>query len=347
MLLNKMEKYDVVIVGGGPGGLSAAKVLAENNKEVLVLEKNKIIGDKVCAGLINLKKIGIKIPNSILQKKFRYFKFKTPLQDIDLDVGGKFIATLDRKDLGKYMTKQAIKAGANIWKETKVDTIKKKSIILENGKDIKFNHLIGADGSNSIVRKFLNLKNDKLISAIQYKIKGKIKDMEFHFNPKKIGPGYVWAFPYKNYFSVGSGGDLSKNKLVGMKDIKNYLDLYCKENNFDTKDSKFECAVINYDYKGHEFGNIFLVGDAGGFTPGLLGDGINPAIISGMEVANKILNKNHKFDDINRILRIKKVEEGILKSLELSKILTEIEIEFLFASLRFKFMDKFLLYHGE
>lgn len=36
-----MEKYDIVIVGAGPGGLQAAKVLAENDKKVLVLEKNK------------------------------------------------------------------------------------------------------------------------------------------------------------------------------------------------------------------------------------------------------------------------------------------------------------------
>jgi len=36
-----MEKYDVVIVGTGPGGLQAAKVLAENNKSVLILEKKQ------------------------------------------------------------------------------------------------------------------------------------------------------------------------------------------------------------------------------------------------------------------------------------------------------------------
>jgi len=37
-----MEKHDVVIVGAGPAGLTAAKILAENDKDVLVLEKEGV-----------------------------------------------------------------------------------------------------------------------------------------------------------------------------------------------------------------------------------------------------------------------------------------------------------------
>lgn len=51
-----MDKhYDVIIVGAGPSGLSAAKILAQNNKKVLVLEKNSIIGPKVCGGVSPLR----------------------------------------------------------------------------------------------------------------------------------------------------------------------------------------------------------------------------------------------------------------------------------------------------
>ncbi|MFH1209552.1 MAG: NAD(P)/FAD-dependent oxidoreductase [archaeon] len=342
-----MKKYDVVIVGAGPGGLAAAKVLAENNKEVLVLEKNKIIGDKVCAGIINLKRFAIKLPHSILQKKFSHVRFKTPLQDVRLDLNGECAATLDRKDLGDYMEKQAINSGAVIWKEKRVNQISKDSIILEDNKKIQFDYLIGADGSNSIVRKYLNLKNEKLIDAIQYRLKGKIKELEFQFNPVKLGPSYMWIFPYKNSFSIGAWGDLKKSRIVTIKEVKNYLDSYCNDHGIDLKNAKFEGATINYDYRGHEFGNIFLVGDAAGFTPGLICDGINPAILSGIDVAKKILDKNYEFDEIKRILRVKKIEEGILNSLELSKILTEVEIEALVRLLKFKLVDKFVLDHME
>jgi len=338
-----MEKYDVVIVGAGPAGLSAAKVLAEHDREVLVLEKNGRIGDKVCAGLIDLKKINIKIPNSILERKFRYFKIKSPLQEFKADIGGKFLGTIDRKILGKYMAKQAIKEGAKIWKEVNVKNISKNFVVLNNNKKIGFDYLIGADGANSIVRRFLNLKNEKLADAFQYRFKGKKRELEFHFDPLKLGPGYLWVFPYKDSFSIGSGGDLSRHKIININDVRQYLEEYCKENRFDIKNAKFEGTIINYDYKGHEFNNIFLAGDAAGLTPGLICDGINPAITSGMDIAKKILDKKYNCENIYRILRIKKVEEDILSSLEISKTLTEIEVEALVSLLRLKLINKFVL----
>ena len=44
------NKFDVVIIGAGPAGLKCAEQLKNSNLSVLVIEKNKIIGPKVCAG---------------------------------------------------------------------------------------------------------------------------------------------------------------------------------------------------------------------------------------------------------------------------------------------------------
>ena len=63
-----MEKYDVVIIGAGPAGLKCAEILAKNNKKVLVLEKNKNIGKKVCAGGLTMKDFELGIPDKIIQK---------------------------------------------------------------------------------------------------------------------------------------------------------------------------------------------------------------------------------------------------------------------------------------
>ena len=60
-----MEKYDVVVIGGGPAGSTVAKELTEQGKRVLVLEKRKEIGfPNHCSGLVSKEFIsfaGVKI----------------------------------------------------------------------------------------------------------------------------------------------------------------------------------------------------------------------------------------------------------------------------------------------
>lgn len=68
-----------------------------------------------------------------------------------------------------------------------------------------------------------------------------------------------------------------------------------------------------------------MVGDAAGFTSGLTGEGIYFAMVSGMEVAKKIINKNYQCPKIKKILSIKKEHEKILKLLTINKNLTIME----------------------
>ncbi len=50
------SKYDVVIVGAGPAGLELARLLGKRELSVLVIEKNRQLGKKVCAGGITPQK---------------------------------------------------------------------------------------------------------------------------------------------------------------------------------------------------------------------------------------------------------------------------------------------------
>ena len=65
------SKYEVIIIGAGPGGLAAAKVLSEAGRRVLVLEKNDERGEKICAGGITSRDFYLGLPKELISKEFQ------------------------------------------------------------------------------------------------------------------------------------------------------------------------------------------------------------------------------------------------------------------------------------
>jgi len=51
------KEYDVVVVGAGPAGSAAARVMVEAGLDVLVVERKKLPRYKICSGLINEKSL--------------------------------------------------------------------------------------------------------------------------------------------------------------------------------------------------------------------------------------------------------------------------------------------------
>jgi geranylgeranyl reductase len=276
-------KYDVIIIGAGPAGLKAAEILAKNKKSVLVLEKNKGIGRKVCAGGITEHDLEY-IPKGLASRKFDYF-FMSLENKSKIKVNYR-LYTIERESLGKYQYNLAKKAGAEVKTDCFVSEIRKNSVIAD-GKEYFFNYLIGADGSNSIVKKYLKLKSKIICLAIQYKIKKQAKDIEMIYNPKKYGLWYVWSFPHKNCTRIGIADSLNSGKISL---LRKKLDCFIKNNSINLKEAEFEACLTNADYQGYKFGNIFLAGDAAGLANPFTGEGIYSALLSGEEIAKKIIN---------------------------------------------------------
>jgi geranylgeranyl reductase len=336
-----IKKYDVVIIGAGPAGLQAAKTLAENGKNVVVLEKNKEVVEKVCGGIMSIRALKFSVPDSVIEKKYSKMTLTTERTSKEIKQEDPFIFTVSRKNLNLWLKKEAEKVGAKILMNCIAEKITKNTVIT-NKETFEYKYLIGADGANSIVRKSLGIQTDEMIVAFHYRIPGNFNTIEFFIDPTRFKSfSYFWIIPHKGHVSVGTGLDVGKS--IKMEHLKSELHKWIKEKGLSLTNATFESAPINYDYEGFEFGNKFLVGDAAGLTSGITGEGIYSAMLSGDEVAKKIVNKNYIMEELNKYIKTIDYHEKTLRALQLNNITAELFFELLVNAIRSKIItDKFI-----
>jgi len=305
---NKIEnKYDVIIIGAGIAGLECAKNLADSSLSVLVLERNKQISRKTCAEGITSHDLKY-IPKSFMNFDFQKMIIHYENKEVIFPQKEVIISTINRENFLNHKIKNLEKINnIEILTGTSVSEIISNNLLkLSNGKNLSFKFLIGADGSTSIVRKYLNLPLKKFEIAIQYIIPKAFKNFEIYLDNKLFGTGYLWIFPNKDYTSIGC---ISLLRFMNSKTLRENFDLWLKENNFDISNARFEAALINYDYRGYRFNNIFLAGDAAGLTSGITGKGIYSASLSGKQIAIDIIGVSKIPNLIKKWLKKKRQQE--------------------------------------
>ncbi len=331
---------EIVIVGAGPGGLACAKKLAENGREVLVLERQQHIGPKVCAGGITWSGLLRVVPEELIEAAFaRQFIFSN-FQQIMVAEPNPIVATINRETLGRRMAQDAEKAGAVIRTGTAVRRISGDHVVVKNEENgtqkITYQHLVGADGSSSMVRRYLGIPTEKLGVGINYQIKGKSTKMEWHLNTKLFGFGYGWIFPHRDTISIGAYGDQHNLPAAALK--KRLLS-WAAQKGYDLSREQSRAAFVNYDYKGFSFDNIWLIGDAAGLASGLTGEGIYPAIVSGKTVAQKIIEPSSPTTAITAMVRKQKRHQTVIKLSAKHPLLCSLLMEWLVFLLRIKILD--------
>ncbi|MDH4330091.1 MAG: NAD(P)/FAD-dependent oxidoreductase [Candidatus Moranbacteria bacterium] len=338
-----MKKYDVVIVGAGPGGLRCAEVLSESGKSVLLLEKNSEIGPKVCAGGITRKCFEfLGKPNDIIGRSFDDIIFKKFGAQTRLDSGEKFVHTVKRDVLGKWQLKRLQGSSVEVRTGVEVKKISDECIITGENERIEYEYLVGADGSSSIVRKYLGLKTIFIGLAFHYIIPAnkRFENIEIFFDSKLFYSWYSWIFPHDDYVSVGFG---CFPKTMTVKKAKKNLDDWLEKMKIDVAEGEFEAHMINCDYRGFHFGNVFLIGDAAGFASGFTGEGIYQALVSGDDVARIILDKKHKPRLIKEILLERRIHHAMLLVVMISGIFRDTIFSLIMWSTKNKYVARFLL----
>jgi len=298
-------EYEVIIVGAGPGGLACAETLARAGVTTLVLEKNSTIGKKVCAGGITWNGLLRKAPGEIAERKFSRQHIFTQFQRVRIEADAPIIATVDRRKLGEIMLEGAVKAGAEVHLNTQVSNISGTQVTANHrttGEKSTYScrYLVGADGSSSFVRRHLGFESKNVGVGINYQVPGFYPEMEWHIDSRLFHNGYAWIFPHQSSISIGAYADATAMKPSQLK--KNLM-RWAEKSGHNLQQHKAQAELINYDFQGYRFANIFLIGDAAGLASGLTGEGIYAAIISGEGVANEILNKKGPSEDFRNLIK--------------------------------------------
>ncbi len=310
--MNQM-KYDVLVAGGGPAGLSAAFTAAKTGAKVAVFEKSKEIGYPVHTSggswIDELRKLDI--PERFMHpiregvfispKEQAAFRFETPPSCI-----------LDIRGLYQYLAEIASAEGAEIIVDSTVvephyKTNKMSGLKVRNkAREYLFEAplVIDATGVASMIARKVGISNGfaKLGVGAEYDLFAPHWPQDkvaFLFGNQVAPAGYAWIFPHPNRrIRLGVGVVNSKDKT----DPRAYLDNLLNESNF-FKQELSQVSQIEY-HTGFIPGEIYLkktvtdgvlvVGDAGGLVSTLLGEGIRFAIDIGRmagEVAGEAVQK--------------------------------------------------------
>ncbi len=316
-----MLNYDVLIIGGGPSGLSAAITTAKNGLNTAVVEEHLEIGYPLACGegisankllsLENMPDSNFQLDNEILdlQKHDSFIERIVPTQRFFFGTKGVATSTLNtvtinRPLFDKLIAKKAKEAGANLLLGTQVTSIDRKSdslTVKTTQDDYESKIVIGADGPSAHSVRFMGLQPPaEYVQGIEYKIDGVHTDaLDFYFAPKKIpAMHYGWVFPKKKNTNIGVILNPATNPNKNIKDFIAYLN--------DESISKAEIiqkiagiipasGPIPKNYSS----NFMAVGDAAGMTNSIFYGGVSIGIHSGMLAGQTAIeaHKNSRFDE--------------------------------------------------
>ena len=85
--------------------------------------------------------------------------------------------------------------------------------------------------------------------------------------------------------------------------LKDGFHSWMKDKQIEPGDAKLESQPIACDYRGVQFGNTYLAGEAAGLASGLTGEGVYQSLASGQEVARMILDPEYEPGLLEKVLK--------------------------------------------
>ncbi|HSK66091.1 MAG TPA: FAD-dependent monooxygenase [Anaerolineales bacterium] len=313
-----MIERDILIIGGGPGGLSTALHIARDfphlTRRMTLLEKARYPRPKLCAG-------GLVIDAEVILQRLGLDVGEVPHVDVDnlhFDFESKGLTirvprkhalrVIRRDEFDNWLAAKAESRGIEIREEVTVRHVfsRQDHVMVETDQgEYRAKVIVGADGSNGITRRcifphapvhtarVLEVLTPSLPADDSLQRNGRREQAYFDFLPVPENiAGYIWDFPTQvNGEAMRCWGIYDTNILAGEKRPQLKAPLAREM-------ERVRLKLDEYEIKGHPIRwfspenpmsapRVLLVGDAAGADP-LFGEGISFALGYGILAAREI-----------------------------------------------------------
>ncbi len=295
-----MIDSEVIIIGGGPAGSTCAWQLRQAGIETIILDRQSFPRTKLCAGWITprvIRDLEIELasyPHSLLtfdRLHFRIHQRKLAIRTRQYSIR--------RYEFDHWLLERA---KVPVYQHTaRHIRTEKGSYLIDEAYRCKY--LVGAAGTNCpVYRTFFQQVNPRpralLITTMEQEFACAYQDPNCYlwFAEHNL-PGYSWYVPKGNgHLNLGIGGKFAELKARG-ETIRDHWERFVQSLSRLGLIGDVALQPRGYNYylrqkmQTGRVGNAFLVGDAAGLATTDMGEGIGPAVESGLLAARAIIHR--------------------------------------------------------
>jgi len=323
-MTNSIETFDVVVVGGGPSGATAATDLAGKGRTVCLLDRAGRI--KPCGGAIPPKAIEeFDIPDSLLVAKIRSARMVSPTQAaVDMPIDGGFVGMVNRETFDEFLRQRARRSGADLRVGT-FDRLTRDPdgvavVHYRTGEAehrVRARTVIGADGARSAVAEQCIAGADKIRYVAAYheiiRVPKTASDQyvanrcDVYYQGHLSPDFYAWIFPHGDTASVGVG---SAQKGFSLRSATTELRKLANLGEVETLRREGAPIPMKPLPRWDNGRDVVVAGDAAGVVAPASGEGIYYAMAGGRFAADAV----HEFLATGRVRALRTARSRFMRA---------------------------------